>query len=422
MKRWRIAFCLAGVFGCLAFLGIAAPDPVGAEPSAAGAPTNRVIRQPRTYTGRVEWHDMPADLEAPRQVEQPAEMRQELFQTPKSPFADSVTVESMAPAYLYQQPPVRLREREDKKKQRNWLVLQVTDQKEKEKEDAREKNTRAVPADTGGRDTGWGWLASSVLRQQEIQKTEKQAVEDEDTGPETSVLATEALMQKAAATQSGLIVMPTSSGTPGLPGVPLKPMLDVQEKASLNRVAIDDELPGISPTRTSYGRTEAPSRPEINSGPPTFAGWADRSALASDSVKQSGIDSPANVLPKTAALLSRPMPLEVSAKPGSRGDAGSLFQGARPTSAFDLSMPSSGLSGSPFSDSRVGSGGGASAGFFSPPRSLSSEFAPVRPQDQGLLMPAPPAGGGMTPARSSVPSERPMADTPAFPTAPSWRR
>lgn len=422
MKAQLTIFCVARALCGAALIGVALFCDVYAEDAPAGAATERTSRRPRAYTERVEWHAMPAELDAPRQVEQPVETRPELFEMPKSPLSDVVVPqENMAPAYLYQQPPVRARDRDEKKKQRNWLVLKIEEQKEKEKtEDEREKRSRAASVTTEDH-TGWGWLASAVLSQQDAQKAEAQAIEEEEAGAGTSVLATEALIQRATATQSGLMVTPSQAGVALVPAPAMKPMLDVQERASLSRVAIDEGT--VSSLPQSASRGERPSMPVSSGGnvAPTLSGLAETPVFTTDPMKRDGSATPGSVLPRTAALLSRTPSPDVATKPPAAGGMTSMFQAERPTSAFDLSMPSANLSGSPFSRSSPTPSGGGAGGFFSAPRESGLGGVPARAAGSGLLMPSPPASGGIAPVRPTVQTEQPVS-APAFPTAPSWRK
>lgn len=364
---------------------------------------------------------MPTELDVPRQVEQPSEARPELFQTPPSPFSDvMVPMENMAPAYLYQQPPVRARDRDERKKQRNWLVLKVEEQKDN-KEGTREKDSRATPVTTED-DTGWGWLASAVLRQQEAQKKEAQAVEEEEASAGSSVLATEALMQRATATQSGLMVTTPSPANVALVSAPaVKPLLDAQERDGLSRVAIDEgpALGSLQPV--SRGERQVSAVPKGGSVASTLSGLAEPPVFTTDPMKREGSGTPGSVLPRTAALLSpKPSP-DMSAKPSAPAGMTAMFQVDRPKPAFDLSMPSASVSGSPFSRPDPASDASGVGGFFSAPRESGLGAVPSRAAGSGLLMPMAPAGGGVTPLRSTLQTEQ-TVPAPSFPTAPSWRK
>lgn len=417
--RKELVGCLAALLVALFVGNVKAAEGEGAA-SESGSPPPKASR---SYTGRVEWHAAPVELETPQRVEEPMHTPSEILPMEKPSRLDTGVRDAIAPLYLYQQPPPRLHDRDEKRKQRNWLVLNVEQQKAAGA--SREKKSSLPSTETEEEDTGWGWLATAVLRQQEKIQAEKEEAEEaeEETDAYTPLLPTEAIKQMAidSRTQSGLIVSPAADASTYANPV-VKPMLDAQEQRNLQRVAIDEGVVSSARNDAPDRARTASSRPDTGIAQP-LAELADAPVFNNDALRKDAIATPASVLPQTAALLSRREAAETTPPASAQIRPTPLFQAEKPVSAFDLSMPSPRVSDSGIfratASQPLSSGGG---GFFSAPRQSEFSIQPTRPSGSGLLMPSPSPAMSPSPTPSSWSAGASGMESPTFPTAPSWRR
>lgn len=387
------------------------------------------VQHVRDYSARVEWHHLSDEAEVPRQVDKPLEIRDLL---PEDESVDILSPELMryygktdyrlraqqlAPLYyelipheLIQQRTPRLRARGEQKKLRNWLVLDVEERKKEGKVSRERANVEKENVQMG-----WGWLADNVFRQQaeeaELAKEENDAALEEQLT--ASILKTEELRRRASEMSPGLLV--TVDSTADRPMItPMKPGFDAQEQQVLSKLAVDDGRPagsqGATPikevrvARTQVSESSALPESFGNAQMPTRAPMRDTMAL------------PAEVLPQTAALLSKPRVGEAAASPKSTPTSRSLFEATSPKPAFDLSMPKADLSRSAFAP--IGSELGARV-----ERSEFFSFSGLSPTPSPSAGPLEQRGGGW--GSSGLPGlSRPTFESPkpVFPATPSWRQ
>lgn len=377
-----------------------------AAAAACFAAEPSVERPVRSYSGRVQLHAAPTELELPRS------------DTPKKPeLPDSLQsrgrgVEDVVPGGTfgpYINPPTR-RERDRDKKARNWILPPDAGSPDK-KESAR---TGSDDDD----DEGWGWLANDVLEQQRKNQEDDEEAEDEDE-VDISILPTERLMQQATGT-SGLLTDSEYMRPPSVALARGPAGIDVQAMMAMDQESRSAQGSATTRTGTDQQPVAAPGG-GLPAGP--FTTPLDGSAA--------GVGSPwssdarrENVLPQTTALMgkSKPEASGMSAlladRSGGLPKSSALGSPGVPTPARSPSMSYSfeSSAGSTWGQMPAATPGRGVFGSLEPPRSIGSGTQPAG----GL--------GGVRSSFGSTPSQ-PGFSTGAgqsFPepssTIPSWRR